>query len=118
MKPHVAVLIVVLGSAWVLGGCITHQETVYREPPRVAVAFENDTAARIFYETLSRCHYTNGRTESKTEVSLPLVFKDERRVVTGENAAFNRAVAECDTDKDGRITVKEARIFAERHKAR
>jgi hypothetical protein len=35
-------------------GCISHERTVYEEVPRSRVEFENDKAARVFYETLSK----------------------------------------------------------------
>lgn len=93
-------------------GCIHHEQTVYRDPERVRVEFENDSAARHFYEALS--HRGNkGRSERRTEISLPIVFDHETRVVTGANASFNEAVELCDTNKDGKITEMEARIFAE-----
>ena len=99
-------------GALLLAGCITHEETVYKDVDRVPVQFESDAAARIFYEKLSQPSHHRASTESRTEVKLPLVFKDERKVISGPNHAFNRAVRLCDTNKDGRITEHEARIFA------
>ena len=96
-----------------LAGCITHEETVYRDTERTRIEFENDTAARVFYEALSKPSNRDGRTESKTEVDLPFVLHDKRKVVSGPNAAFNKAVALCDSNQDGKITEQEARIFAE-----
>ncbi len=95
-------------------GCISHQETVYRDASRVSVSFENDKAARLFYESLSRMH-SNEKEESKTEISVPVVFEHKRRVVTGENEHFNKAVAECDSNHDGKITEAEAVIFSNQH---
>jgi len=86
---------------------------VYRDQDRVKVEFENDSAGRLFYEALSKLQSRRGRSESKTEVSIPVVFDHKRRVVEGESVAFNRAVHRCDTNGDGRITEAEARIFAE-----
>jgi hypothetical protein len=105
--------IVASGAALLLAGCITHEETVYNDVSRVPVTFENDAAARIFYETLQDFQCGKTGTESKTEVSLPIIFDHKRRVVSGGNAAFNEAVARCDTNKDGKITEAEARIFQE-----
>lgn len=106
-------LIQSLACAGLLAGCISHEETVYRDVERVKVQFENDTAARLFYETLSKASAAHGRTESRTEVDVPIVFEHKRRVVSGPNAAFNEAVAICDSNKDGTITEQEARIFAD-----
>jgi len=94
-------------------GCISTEQTVYQEQDRVKVEFENDTAGRLFYEALSKQQSRRGRSESKTEVSIPVVFDHKRRVVEGESVAFNQAVRRCDTNGDGRITELEARIFAE-----
>ena len=94
-------------------GCISTEQTVYQDQERVKVEFENDTAGRLFYEALSKQQSRRGRSESKTEVSIPVVFDHKRRVVEGEGVAFNRAVRRCDTNGDGRITELEARIFAE-----
>ena len=94
-------------------GCISTEQTVYQDQERVKVEFENDTAGRLFYEALSKQQSRSGRSESKTEVSIPVVFDHKRRVVEGESVAFNRAVRRCDTNGDGRITELEARIFAE-----
>ena len=35
-------------------GCISTKETVYRETERLKVEFENDSAARIFYEAFTK----------------------------------------------------------------
>ncbi len=94
-------------------GCISHRETVYRDEPRMKVEFENDTAGRIFYEALSKSAGRFKRSESATEVSLPIIFEHKQRTVSGENAAFNDAVRRCDTNQDGKITEQEARIFAD-----
>lgn len=107
---------VVLTVALMLAGCIHTEETVYKDVARVPVEFENETAGRIFYETLSRLPHNKNRQESKTEVSIPVVFGHSQRVVRGENAAFNESVARCDTNKDARITETEARIFSEQVK--
>ena len=94
-------------------GCISTEQTIYQDQERAKVEFENDTAGRLFYEALSKQQSRHGRTESKTEVSIPVVFDHKRRVVEGESVAFNQAVRRCDTNGDGRITELEARIFAE-----
>lgn len=97
----------------VLCGCIHQSETVYHNPERAKVEFENEKAARIFYETLSKYPGASGRHESNTTVEIPVVFEHHREVVEGENVAFNEAVRQCDTNQDGRITELEAKIFAE-----
>ena len=108
----VPALLLALGGL-LLPGCISHEETVYRDTTRVKVEFENDAAARLFYETLSRAPDHHSRTESKTEVSIPVVFDHKQKVVDGTSRKFNEAVAICDSNKDGRITELEAKIYAE-----
>ncbi len=103
-----------LTALLVCSGCIRHETTTYREEARVPVAFENDAAARLFYETLEHTRSGYGRTESKTDVSLPVVLNHKHRVVQGESVAFNRAVRRCDANADGLITEQEARGFSKR----
>jgi hypothetical protein len=93
-------------------GCISHEETVYRDVERAKVEFETEKAARVFYEALSKMP-SDERGEKETEVSLPIVFHHRKREVTGQNVRFNHAVERCDTNRDGVITEKEAAIFAE-----
>ena len=102
-----------LAMATLNTGCISTEQTVYQDQERMKVEFENDTAGRLFYEALSKQQSRHGRSESKTEVSIPVVFEHKRRVVEGESVSFNQAVRRCDTNRDGRITELEARIFAE-----
>jgi hypothetical protein len=49
-------------------------------------------------------------------VSVPIVYEHKRHVVTGANAAFNKAVSICDANKDGKITEVEAKIYADQAK--
>lgn len=108
-----------LTGGLLLAGCISHHETVYQDVNRTRVEFENDAAARMFYETLDRDSDDHAKTESTTEVSIPVVFDHKQTVVEGPNRRFNRAVALCDTNRDGKITELEARIYADRkHKHR
>ena len=94
-----------------LAGCIQSTKTVYRDEPRIPVEFENDTAARVFYEALSKSAPSGNRSESKTEVNLILI-DHKQNVVQGESLAFNNAVLRCDTNHDGKITEAAARIYA------
>ena len=101
-------------SVLAFAGCIHHEETVYRDVNRTQVRFENDKAARIFYEAFnSQDSINKDRIESKTKIELPIVFRDERKVVSGPNAAFNRAIDSCDSNHDGLVTQQEAQIFAD-----
>ncbi len=94
-------------------GCISTEKTEYRDTERIKVEFENDTAGRQFYEALSKLESRHHRSESKTELSIPVVFDHKHRIVEGDNVVFNDAVRRCDTNGDGKITELEARIFAE-----
>ncbi len=96
-------------------GCISHEETIVKDTERTPVSFENDTAGRLFYETLSKGGFSRGRQEDSTKVQIPIVFEHKVRTVTGENAAFNEAVGRCDTNRDGKITETEAKIFADQY---
>ena len=113
MKTTAFVPLAVTGLMLLGAGCISHNETVYRETQRVKVEFESDAAARVFYETLSKMPGPKNTSESTTEVEIPVIFEHKQRVVAGPNTAFNQAVSLCDTNQDGRITEQEARIFAE-----
>ena len=105
-----------LGMSLILPGCVTHEATVYQDTERTKIEFENDAAGRIFYETLSQRKGASSHGEIKTEVHIPVVFTHKRRVVGGPDNAFNEAVSECDTNRDGKITESEARIFAGRRR--
>ncbi len=95
-----------------VAGCIHTNETVVRDESRLPIEFENDTAARVFYETLSKTSEFGEKTEKHTEVALPVIFSHEQKTVRGQNSGFNEAVRRCDTNQDGRVTEAEARIFA------
>jgi hypothetical protein len=110
MKPMK--FLAALAGALLVTGCISHHDTTYRDTARVPVEFENETAGRIFYEALSKMRPLHA-SESHTDVSIPVVFESKHRQVTGPNMAFNGAVARCDTNRDGRITELEAKIFAQ-----
>ena len=98
-----------------LTGCITHRSTVYEDVQRVPVEFESDAAARLFYETLSRNSGRGQHSESTTTVAVPFVFQNEQKTVAGPNVQFNDAVAACDSNRNGKITEQEARIYANQH---
>ncbi|MGA2241565.1 MAG: hypothetical protein ABSH11_05950 [Verrucomicrobiota bacterium] len=104
-------IIILAVSGILLSGCTT-KSTVYQNVERTKIEFENDAAARLFYETLSKNSANQKHSESTTIVHIPIIYKTERKVVLGPNAEFNEAVAICDTNKDGRITEAEARIYA------
>ncbi len=101
-----------MACALLLAGCITHESNVTRDAARTSVEFENDSAARIFYEALSHGACRDSQGEATTKFEVPVVFEYKRHVVTGPNAAFNRAVELCDTNHDGKITEAEAKILA------
>ena len=98
--------------ALVATGCISHENTTYQDVGRVPVEFESEAAGRIFYEALSKMRQPH-TTESKTDVSIPVVFESKHRQITGPNMAFNTAVARCDTNQDRKISELEAKIFAQ-----
>lgn len=102
-----------LGAATIFTGCVHTVETEVRDDERVRVEFETPTAGAVFYEALSKLPAGKTREESSTKVELPIVFSAEHRIVRGPNSAFNRAVEQCDANRDGKITETEARIWAD-----
>ena len=98
-----------------LAGCSTHVQTTYREVKRVPVGFENEQAGEIFYAALSRMPYRD-ESEDTYRVKIPIVFHYTCTVRSGEGEKFNEAVRRCDTNKDGKITETEARIFTAEYK--
>lgn len=94
-------------------GCISNETTNYRDVERLKITFENDASGRLFYEALNKSKNRTVRSESNTEISIPIIFEHKVRTVDGDNIAFNDAVRRCDTNGDGKITELEARIFAE-----
>lgn len=101
-----------LAIVWFAGnGCISTERTTYRDAERVKVSFENEAAGRMFYEALSKTEGNAKRSESTTEISIPIVFEHKQHTVDGDNLLFNAAVRRCDTNGDGKITEQEARIY-------
>ena len=111
MKHKISLTLTIAAVGLLVPGCITHKSVVYQDVERTRIEFESDAAARLFYETLSK-NPGGKSSESTTTVSLPIVFEHEQKSVAGPNVKFNAAVAACDSNKDGRITELEARIFA------
>jgi hypothetical protein len=113
MKNSILAFVFLAVGSILFTGCISHDSTVVKDSPRMKVEFENDAAARMFYEALSKPPYRDNRSSSTTEFEIPIVFEHKRHVVTGSNVAFNRTVEICDSNKDGKISELEARILAE-----
>lgn len=97
----------------VSSGCISSEKTIFRDADRMKVDFENDTAGRLFYETLNKTSTRHNRSESNTEISLPIIFERKVHTVDGDNLFFNQAVRRCDSNADSKITELEARIFSQ-----
>ena len=95
-----------------LTGCISHTSVEYRDAERAAVEFESDAAARLFYETLSKNGGARRESSEDWHVEIPFIFDHHGSVQPGRNVAFNQAVANCDTNKDGKITEAEVRIYS------
>jgi hypothetical protein len=94
-------------------GCISHQETVRRDEQRLPISFETDAAARTFYEAVEKIRASSTPTESKTEFHIPVILSHEITTVNGPHQVFNESVRRADTNQDGKITEREARIFAD-----
>lgn len=106
--PGLAGLLLGLGGV----GCISHQETIRRDEERLPISFETDAAARTFYEAVEKIRIASTPTESKTEFHIPVILSHKITTVNGPHQVFNEAVRRADTDKNGKITEQEARIFA------
>ena len=107
-----AIPLCLLAAAWLAGsGCISTERTTYRDAERLKVTFENEAAGRMFYEAMSKPESRVKRSESTTEVSLPIIFEHKQHTVDGDNLVFNSAVRRCDSNGDGTITEMEARIY-------
>ena len=115
MRKFIVQWLAIAGCGFALCGCINQSETTYRNPERAKVEFENETAARIFYETLSKIPASTSRNEASTTVEIPVIMAIHNHVVDGENVGFNNAVKECDSNQDGKITELEAKIFSAHH---
>ena len=92
-------------------GCISTERTTYRDAEHLKVSFENEAAGRMFYEALSKSGGNAKRSESTTEISLPIIFEHKQHTVDGDNLVFNAAVRRCDSNGDGRITEQEAQLY-------
>ena len=112
MNRTIAQLILTTTLPIMLTGCISHTSVEYRDEERASVEFESDAAARLFYETLTKNPRVGKQSEERWNIEIPFVFEHSGQVRSGRNVAFNQAVAACDTNKDGRITEAESRIFA------
>ena len=99
-----------------LAACLSTKETVYRDVERAKIEFENDTAARIFYEAFTKSPDSRHLNEKTTTFNIPVIIHAQRTEKDSENAAFNSAVRRCDTNGDGKITEAEARIYAAQQK--
>ena len=97
-------------------GCISHQETVRRDEQRLPISFETDAAARTFYGAVEKIRASSTPTESKTELHIPVILSHKITTVNGPHQVFNESVRRADTNQDGKITEKEARIFADNAK--
>ncbi len=92
-------------------GCIHRHKLVDHRDPRVPIAFETDTAARLFYEKLESNRSFSTLNGTRTAITVPLFFEHEVTSVRGSHVDFNLAVQTCDTNQNGIITEQEARIF-------
>jgi hypothetical protein len=92
-------------------GCITlfSKTEVVRdgESPR-PVRFESPEAAEAFHRAMKAKHDAS---RGGAYVGVPFVTLYSRDRVLSPTARFNDAVARCDTDQDGLITLVEAQIY-------
>lgn len=111
MRHLPAALATLLLAAVTGPGCISHEETVRIHEERLPITFETDTAARTFYEAVEKLRTSASPSNSKTEFGIPIILSHKVTTVNGPHQVFNEGVRRADTDRDGTITEKEARIF-------
>ncbi len=114
MKTHRLILILALTSAVAFTGCISSNKTEYVDEERNAVAFESPKAEADFFAALNRRKGSPGRIErpeERTTLFLVVVNVSRRKITSGPNRDFNQNVRLCDTDKDNRISEKEAQSY-------
>ncbi len=111
MKKTLVRMALIAGVGLAGAGCISSHQTVTEEAVPAKVEFENESAARLFYEGLSRLASSEHR-ESRSSFSIPVVLDVSRTRKRSYNVSFNQAVTRCDTNQDGRITEFEARVFS------
>ena len=77
-----------------------------------------DWERRALAETLRMIPNFKGKNHSveSEEIAIPFVFEHSGQVLPGRNAEFDQTVSACDTNKDGKITEAEARIFANQNR--
>ncbi len=109
---HLPAALAALLLAAVTGpGCISHEETVRIHEERLPITFETDTAARTFYEAVEKLRTSASPSNSKTQFGIPMILSHKVTTEYGPHQVFNEGVRRADTDRDGTITEKEARIF-------
>jgi hypothetical protein len=111
--PRSRVLTAALAAALLVcgPGCITlfsKTEVVRESEARRAVAFESQEAAEVFHRAVKK----RSKEIGGAYVGVPFVTLYNRDRVLSDAAHFNDAVARCDTNQDGLITLAEAQVFA------
>ncbi|MEX0887367.1 MAG: hypothetical protein WD009_13105 [Phycisphaeraceae bacterium] len=97
-----------------MNGCLINSNrtrTVGAGEERVAVAFENDDAMRLFTQTL-KGRYRQGKQLGTSHFAIPFIINSNVRRVMSEAAFFNAQVAQADLDGDDAISEAEARAYA------
>jgi hypothetical protein len=82
-------------------------EVVRGNEQRRLVIFESPQAAEAFHAAVQKSAGTMG----ETYLGIPFVTIYENRQELSDAAAWNDAVARCDTNQDGIITLAEVVIF-------
>ena len=95
----------------VLPACVHQESNVVKDSERAKVEFENEAAARNFFDGMQKGGFSTKQTTSTTKFELPIIFEYRKNVTSGANSGFNRAVQLCDSNKDGKITELESKIF-------
>lgn len=114
MKNHRLIPVLALTSALAFTGCISSNKTEYVDEERSSVAFESPKAEADFFAASDRRKSSLGRMErpeERTTLFLVVVNVSRKKITSGPNRDFNQSVRLCDTDKDNRITEREAQAY-------
>lgn len=108
--PRLLLAAAAVGVVALLPGCVTlfsKTEVIRDGEARRPVKFECQEAADKFVAAAK----SRNRDVAGAYVGVPFVTLYHRDTKIGETAAWNDAVARCDTDQDGTITLIEAVTF-------
>jgi hypothetical protein len=112
--PRPSALLLPLLSLTALSGCLINHESevvIDREAPRAAVNFENDEAMTLFQEEIARRKRRGDASLGKSGFAIPFIIATSEKRVLSENAFYNQQVEIADVNRDGWISLAEAKAY-------